>query len=146
VYISTIIKTVKQMTLQQDSKLSDIAEAIRAKGYLDMPYGFRVIDGLWKRAMQLNRKQNDLLKSGDTDEVVRQFTLKDEELGECVCVSVKASKNYSRLEWFQLLCADYQFYTIQQVKRHLTFTNPKKQVCYSDGVTVCSCNGLCRNK
>lgn len=111
------------MTLQQNRKLNEIADQIRSKGTFDCPYAFGVIQRYWKDATIYNRKQNRLLKDNELDEVVRTFNIKDEESQQVICVSVKAKKNYTRIQWFMLLVAiEYQFYTIQQVKKHLEFT------------------------
>lgn len=113
------------MTLQQETRLRAIIEGLRETSTTKFRVDHFELIRIWNNAVRFNRKQNDLLKTGDRQDIVKTFTIKCEDIDQVINVSVKADKQYSRDQWFSLLVAvDSLFYTRQLVVKHLTFVSP----------------------
>lgn len=133
------------MTLQQEKQLREIVEQLRNDSHTKFRVDHFQLLNAWNNAVIYNRKQNDLIKRGDSRDIVKTFTIKCEEAGELINVSIRAEKDYSRFQWFKLLVAiDSLFYTRQLVAKYFDFVaKPARALSLilllSIGVTLASC-------
>ena len=64
---------------------------------------FSEANDTWQRAVYYNKLQNQFIKDDEPGEVVQSIQLYDEETKSVKHFSVRAKKQYSRLQWFTLL-------------------------------------------
>ena len=89
---------MSRITLNTFTRLKSVA-ARQFDYYLEFSEG----NDTWQRAVYYNKLQNQFIKDDEQGEAVTSLQLFDDETNSVKWFTIRASKNYSRLQWFTLL-------------------------------------------
>jgi hypothetical protein len=102
------------MNIKRYNQLKELAVEIGKHSTFGSYLSYSDARDLWDQAVYYNRIQNNFIKDGLGDEVVKQISAKDELTGNLGTFSIRAKKNYSRLDWFKILIANKHFFLTRQ--------------------------------